>query len=152
MICHVYAIPEPVGRLLAELAHCCLGAVEGGPGSCTCWEPEYDLDQAPIRPGQPTARTKMCDDCAFRPDSPERTGDDRYTHVGEDLAALPNFHCHQGLRRPVRWRHPLGIVIEADTDGYAPPIRDGVPYKADGTPADMCAGWAAHQLAAVETA
>jgi MoaA/NifB/PqqE/SkfB family radical SAM enzyme len=57
------------------------------------------------------------------------------------------FWCHQGIRRVVEYRHPDGRVypvppLAAGVDGaYEPPIIDGRPYKADGTPADVCAGW-----------
>lgn len=150
MICHGSEAPPQALRILTELATCCLGAVEYGPHRCTCWEPEYDVPQSlPRLDVEPATRAKMCADCAFRPDSPERTGDDRYQHSDEDPAGLPSFWCHQGMRRPVRWRHPAGITVDAETDGYEPPVMvrggESVPYKADGSPGDRCAGWTAHQ-------
>jgi hypothetical protein len=42
---------------------------------------------------------------------------------------------------PVAYRHPSGAEIPGHPAGYDPPIVDGVPCKADGTPADLCAGW-----------
>ena len=165
-ICGSSSMPGRVGRALLALGSCCLDAVEGTLADCTCWEPEYDLDQAPLVEGvEAVTRDKMCGDCACRPDSPERTGDERYQHTDGDVGALPSFWCHQGMRRVVRWRHPSGLTIEADSDDYHPPMRTirgavpvgeagetmvvsiAVPYKADGTPADRCAGWAAHQEA-----
>ncbi len=142
-------------RVLVELATCCYGAAEGGPLDCTCWEPEYDLDQQPPAIPAPAVvtRAKMCDSCAYRPDSPERSGDDRYLGAEdgelERIARTDVFWCHEGMRKPVRWRHRLGITVEASTDAYEPPMRvvdDGtVPFKADGSPGDRCAGWAAHR-------
>lgn len=156
-ICGSPEAPAHVIRLLAQLKECCLGAFEEGPQACTCWEPVYDHDQAtPDETAVPTTRKSMCEDCAFAPGSPERSGDERYSHSDEDLTTLDNFWCHQGMRKPIRWRHAsLGIEVPADTDAYEPPRRilviDGekvaVPYKADGSPGERCAGWAAHQRA-----
>lgn len=51
------------------------------------------------------------------------------------------------MRKPVRWRHAtLGIVVEADTDGYDPPKVSGVPYQADGSAGLLCAGWMTRTL------
>jgi hypothetical protein len=88
-------------------------------------------------------REKMCADCAFRPDSPERQGDERYQHSGEEgieEVLGDTFVCHQGLRRRVREVHPSGAVLDAVPGDYAPPSP---PCKADGSPAELCAGWAA---------
>lgn len=134
---------------------CCMGAAEYGFDRCTCWEPVYDLEQSTtprpdIEPG-PATRSEMCVDCAFRPDSPERSGDERYDHADGDLSDLTHFWCHQGIRKPIAWRHPAGITVTCDVDAYDPPVRiiDGepVPLKADSTPADRCAGFAAYARA-----
>jgi hypothetical protein len=115
---------------------------------CTCWVPEYDLEQTEPTAAEPATRLVMCSKCAYKPTSPERSGDPSYELSDSELPAgdVP-FWCHEGMRKPLRWRHPLGIVIEATGDYYDPPmILDGaqpVPYKADGTPGDRCAGWAA---------
>lgn len=130
--------------MLTQLRDCCMGVIEGDPTDCTCWEPIYDTDrQAPPATSiEPGTRSTMCDDCAYRPDSPERKGDERYQeHMGD---AEHPFWCHQGLRKPIAYRHPAGITVETDCDHYQPPIVDDVPYKANGQPADRCAGWAAH--------
>jgi hypothetical protein len=51
---------------------CCMGSALDGPGSCTCWEPVYNLDQQPIdqeaarmldAEPRPVARKLMCADC-----------------------------------------------------------------------------------------
>lgn len=162
-ICAGHAAPAAVIRLLAELRQCCIGAVEEGPVGCSCWEPIYDLKQQDVIEGDmPGQRTEMCVDCAYRPDSPERSGDDRHScsDDGElDGIARGNapFWCHQGLRKPIAFKHlSLGVVVPTDTDAYDPPFRiiDGfkVPIKADGTAGNRCAGWLArkNQLAAAE--
>ena len=128
----------------AELP-CCIGSAEYGPGRCTCWRPEYDQPQAPPASGPRPVRARMCSDCAFRPDSPERNHDPRYAHSDEDSfeAMLDGvFVCHQGLRRIVRQHHPKGAAVDAPPCAYAPAEP---PCKADGSPAEYCAGWAAEQ-------
>lgn len=124
---------------------CCAGAGIYGKDYCTCWEPVYDLEQQPARPGPAEPRLTMCGDCAYRPTSPERTGDTTYMGSADFLAELVDtgdrFWCHQGMRRPVRWRHPSGAEIPGHPGDYSPPIVDGVPYQADGAPGLLCAGW-----------
>lgn len=142
------AAPDEALRVMVALKDCCLGALEDGPGGCTCWEAVYDLDQAPVdRLSMPGTRAEMCADCAYRPGSPESQGDDRY--VGKPTAPGVVFWCHTGMRKPLRYRHPAGITVEVTGDFYKPPIRDvdgvAIPYKADGTAGERCAGWAAHQ-------
>ena len=146
-VCGAATLPAVVGRALVSLASCCEDALLGGAPFCTCWEPEFDFEQTRPDPTiEPKTRVKACDDCAFRAGSPEKTGDERYTHTGA-VNRLPHFWCHQGMRKPVRWRHPAGLTVEADVDGYMPPkVHVGgiaVPFKADGTPGDRCAGHAA---------
>jgi hypothetical protein len=122
---------------------CCLAAAEDGPRACTCWEPIYDARQLkPKTRIAATTRRKACHDCAYRQGSPERARD-------EALEDLPNFWCHQGIRRPAAFRHPDGRVRPvrnyAESPDYRPPMVNGVPYRADGRPADRCAGWAGMQ-------
>lgn len=122
---------------------CCMGSAMYGPERCTCWVPEYDAPQAKPQEGPSPVRKRMCADCAFRPDSPERNGDERYAHSDEDGlvdVVAGTFACHQGMRRLVRFRHPNGHVQELDVDAYAPPIV-AAPTMADGRPAELCAGW-----------
>jgi len=129
---------------------CCYGAIMNGPQACTCWQPVYDLEQQPLRPGDLGLRGSMCGDCAFRPGSPERSGDPSYQGDGEFLDEIvitgELFACHQGVRRVIRWVHPSGAEISGHGGDYRPPLVNGRPFKADGTPADLCAGWAARRL------
>lgn len=131
---------------------CCIQADERGPAACACWEPVYDLAQAePDRAVTPVTRSRMCGDCAYRPESPEKTGDARYQGDPAELERLARedrFWCHTGMRQPVAWRHPNGALIPDRHDGnYEPPVIDGVPFKADGTPGELCAGWDARRRA-----
>lgn len=140
---------------------CCEGNALGGPGSCTCWEPVYDLDQQPIDEVKArllaagvraNTRRLMCGDCAYRPDSPEKSGDETYRGGVDFLDALAireaPFWCHQGMRIPLRWRHPkTGMEIPGHPGAYKPPVRGLVPFKADGSPAELCAGWDARRRA-----
>lgn len=139
---------------------CCAGAAMLGPERCTCWEAIHDLEQQPpdqekvrwLAAGvEPVTRDSMCGDCAYRPDSPERRGDPSYLGNAEDLermAAYDRFWCHQGMRRRIAWRHPSGAVFEKDHPGsYDPPIIGGIPYRVDGSPGELCAGWDARRRA-----
>lgn len=140
---------------------CCSGAAMFGADHCTCWEAVYDLDQAPLDVNavrllaagvQPNTRDRMCGDCAYRPGSPERLGDQE--HAGdpellEELAACGEpFWCHGGMRRRAGWVHPpTGTRIAGHPADYDPPRVAGVPWRADGTPGELCAGWAARNRA-----
>lgn len=139
---------------------CCESSAYDGPGDCTCWKPIYDLEQQPINEEvarmldagvRPVTRDLMCGDCAYRPDSPEKRGDGTYRGGADfldDLAATDQpFWCHQGLRLPIKWRHPCGMEIPGHPGAYAPPIIAGVPYQASGEPAQLCAGWDARRRA-----
>lgn len=147
---------QQLGTLASVVAQgmpwqCCTDAITDGPAACTCWEPIYDLPQSdPDLSAEPHIRPGgLCDDCAYRPGSPERTGDDRYISgklLLDQLAkTVTAFYCHDGMRQPVAWRHPAGMRIPAEKCGdYQPPIVDAVPYQTDGTPGYLCAGWAAN--------
>lgn len=137
---------------------CCIGAAMFGPDRCTCWEPVYDMEQVTpdlTIPG--TGRADMCADCAFRPDSPERNGADGYAHNDPDELdrivgpAGGVFFCHQGIRRPIKWVHPSGAEVAGSPSNYDPPIVKNVPFKADGTPADICHGFLVRRLKALQT-
>lgn len=131
---------------------CCTGAAMYGAGGCTCWRSVYDVDQADPMPAARVVRPGgMCGDCAYRPGSPEKAGDPGYRGDADQLevwaeAATP-FHCHDGLRRRVGRRHPAGVELHSPADEYDPPILDGVPYRADGQPGYLCAGWDARRRA-----
>jgi hypothetical protein len=127
---------------------CCMGAVSHGPSGCTCWKPVYDTDQqSPRTELAAGTREDMCLDCAYRPGSPERTGDPDAAGDDDVLRELVDsgrrFWCHQGMRRVREWRHPCGATHPGSPLDFPCPVVDGVPYKADGTPADVCGGWAA---------
>lgn len=157
------AVESYLGRggglvFLAAPADCCPGRRSDGPAGCTCWAPVYDVDQQDprrIRHGEaPDVRDRMCGDCAYRPGSPERQGDESMgadAQFLEQLAASgTRFWCHDGMRKPTAWQHPAGMRIPAasDRDGdYQPLIANGVPYRADGRPGLLCAGWAARRRA-----
>jgi hypothetical protein len=137
-------MPDPVRGA------CCAGSAVKGPQYCTCWVHEYDQEQQEPRPGEPGRRPAMCGDCAYRPASPEHAGDQRFQgdarFLQEIVAKGQKFWCHQGMRRVARLVHPSGAVVDLTETGhtvdYQPPITGGVPYKADGSPGELCAGWA----------
>lgn len=133
---------------------CCEGNAYRGPASCTCWQAAYDLEQtAPRTEADAGVMPKMCTDCAYRPGSPERQNDPTVVASARLLddavtAGIP-FWCHNGLRRITHYVHPIGAIYVPEIDlasAFTPPIIDGRPYKADGSPADYCAGWTARRL------
>jgi hypothetical protein len=148
---HVAGVPFPD----AGNGTCCTAAAMRGYEHCTCWEPVYDLTQEPVDKQaaqmfaigiQPVTRQRMCGDCAYRPESPEMI-DPGGRDTLDGIARRSRFWCHVGMRRPKLWRHPSGVEVPGDPADYAPPIRNGVPYRADGSPGELCAGWAARQRA-----
>lgn len=126
---------------------CCWGAAASGPDRCTCWTPVFDRDQAEPVPAIPEVRDRMCGDCAYRPGSPEKVGDPEHEGDAETLEHLAAsgtpFWCHDGMRRPVVLRHPSGAEIPGHVAAYEPPRIGGIPFRADGRPGLLCAGWAA---------
>jgi hypothetical protein len=134
---------------------CCIGSAIDGPAHCTCWEPVYDLEQAWLKPGLPLPPipVRMCTDCAYRPNSPERRGDPAFRGDADDLEDLvwsgEPFYCHQGIRRAVQLVHkPTGTVYDPGPGDYRPPVDGRIPYRADGQPALICAGWLLRRAAA----
>jgi hypothetical protein len=151
-------------QLAMAPTRCCPGRIADGPAGCTCWLPVFDLDLAApdarailaIVSGdqEPIERPLMCGDCAYRPGSPERTGDDGQAHDAaqlEELAATgQRFYCHDGFPAPVAWQHPAAPPPPPAPDrhgDYHPRNVLGVPLRADGTPGLLCAGWAARNRA-----
>lgn len=158
---HAPGPPEPSGGWPGEDPFCCYGAVAGGWAGCTCWVPVFNVD-SPVEPDavqvgllaagiEPNTRDRMCADCAYRPGSPERTGDETYAGDADFLEDLASdgqrFWCHQGLLIVRSWRHPSGVEVPGHPGAYCPPIVDAVPYKTDGTAGELCAGWAARRRA-----
>jgi hypothetical protein len=96
-------MPDPVSGA------CCDGSAVKGPQYCTCWTPRFDLEQQPPVEGEPGTRTAMCADCAYRPGSPERQGDERYNGDPEFLDRIvvtgEMFFCHAGIRQAVKLVH-----------------------------------------------
>lgn len=130
---------------------CCVGADVYGPGRCTCWVTVHDLEQADPVPGPAEIRAGMCSDCAYRPGSPEKVVDPAVSGNPDVLEALAEsgtpFYCHDGIRRVITRRHPAGAALPGHPAAYDPPVRDGIPYRADGRPGLLCAGWDARRRA-----
>lgn len=125
-------------------AGCCWASVHSDGEECTCWIAVLDvIPTRDVQEGPHRIRRTMCQDCAYRPCSSERT------ELGGDppgYSRRDRFFCHQGMPVAVGYVHPhLEGVIPAPTrDDYRPYIRDGQAWQADGSPAELCAGWAAH--------
>lgn len=130
---------------------CCIGEAVRGAEHCTCWVPVWNGEQAePVLPPKAADLAPFatkCGDCAYRRDSPER----RDEWMADTLYSLPEqgtaFYCHEGMRRPVAWRHPDGREIAGSPDDWQPPMVAGIPYRLDGRAGSLCAGWAAIRAA-----
>lgn len=159
MIVHLPGPLHPIELPDVGEGMCCFGALNRGADGCTCWEAVYDLDgQVPVdgcdHDAPDVVRDAMCSDCAFRPGSPERTGEGRYENSSpgdlERLVAgdMP-FRCHDGARRIVAIVHtPTGHRIDLTSlDHYDPPKTTTRAYQANGQPLLVCAGWDAHHRA-----
>lgn len=127
---------------------CCWGEVLGGQERCSCWTPVYAAEQAAPRPPADPAdigvMDAQCGDCAFRRDSPERSGP--VGVISEPaLLELPvtgaPFWCHHGMRRPAYWIHPDGRRVDGSPHDWHPPAVNGIPYQTDGAPGLLCHGW-----------
>jgi transcription elongation factor Elf1 len=117
----------------------------------------YDLEQQDPRIDEhETARNAMCGDCAYRRDSPERANSDTVAAYSDQLDSCVDegrpFWCHDGMRRTIHHRHPDGRTRtdQATDASYDPPIVERRPYRADGSPALLCAGWFTRRLRAIQ--
>jgi hypothetical protein len=135
----------------------CCEAAAYDPVRCTCWVAEYDdVQSTELQPvgclADLTVRARGCSDCAYLPGSPERAE----AFLADELMAAPvegrPFYCHDGMLRPARWRHPAGRVVDGHPDAWEPPMVGDVPYRLDGSPGLLCAGWAARAPALVRRA
>lgn len=128
----------------AEEIGCCFGEIHGGVRGCSCWVAEYDTEQAPPRTADPleVRAGGRCGDCAYRRDSPENEQPWTAEKLVDLAASGEPFWCHDGMRRPIRWRHPVRGVVEGSPDDWQPAMVARIPFRADGRPALLCAGWA----------
>lgn len=93
----------------------------------TAWEP-FDQDDL-LDPGQKLSCFKdPCDNCAFRPGSPEQDDKERWKELMDGIKAGAAFYCHKGV--------PLDIKHEHGTHGFAYP--DG---GRDGRKLRLCRGY-----------
>jgi hypothetical protein len=137
MMCHGEATPPPP----EQTEPCCATAAMTDMESCTCWvdvvwpEPEPDVEHGPS-----PLRDRLCGDCAFRKDSPERQaiGGDQLPYGPQQV-----FTCHAGMPKVTARVHaPTGVTVRPELDDYQPVSRGRQSWQADGQPAEICAGWA----------
>lgn len=125
----------------AELEEpCCMTAAATDMEDCLCWKPVRDKRRQQPKEGPNEVRARMCEDCAYRPDSPERAA------IGGDVPYFDSrapFFCHQGVPLVLSYRHPSGAVRDAEPGDYDPFRAKDRIFRANGQPGQLCAGWAA---------
>jgi gentisate 1,2-dioxygenase len=96
--------------------------------ACSC----RDCNQLFVPEHRVNPDVQMCDDCAFRPGSPERQDKYKWAEIIEAtiVERLHPFHCHKGLR--------------CSFDGHNLTYQQPEPGQKPMTP---CAGWRAHLAA-----
>lgn len=144
---HVDMHPAHLRAPDATLNMCCIGAANTDGDKCTCWQPVVEPQTGPAQEGPMAVQPKRCGDCAYRRDSPERQaiGGDTMPYIPEN-----RFLCHDGMARVTSYRHDEGYETHALTGAhtdYRPPTNGWACWQKDGTPAIVCAGWAADNRA-----
>jgi hypothetical protein len=91
---------------------------------CRCgaaWEP---IDESSIldRDDETSSFTKPCDNCAFRPGSPEQADKVKWGELIASLKAGGSFYCHKGV--------PI-----------APESKDGFAYPSERRKLRFCRGY-----------
>lgn len=115
-----------------DLVMCCMGGAVYGRRGCTCWVVAETVVEPDAREGLP------CHDCAGLPGSRE---DESGAWLRISRQKVP-FYCHAGMTKAITFRHEVtGETKAAEPDAYQPPRVDGVPMRADGTPARRCVCW-----------
>jgi hypothetical protein len=98
---------------------CCGPAILDGPRHCECWTPVYDREQSCVLRADllpmPALPPRMCHDCAYRPGSPERQGDEGFqcSEPGEldDLATQPIRQVYEAVEIPLHDRHRQVVAV-----------------------------------------
>lgn len=101
----------------------------GNPACKAAWEP-FDPDQLLDEGVALSSFKEPCDNCAFRPGSPEQQNTDKWKSTIEDLkkgGICGGFYCHKGV--------PIDLENE---HGFAYPFKDGKPVTKKMRP---CRGW-----------
>lgn len=139
---HISAANRPEFHAPPEAENsCCMGAAFTDGERCTCWVAISYPEQEERQEGPMNICRKMCHDCAYRNDSPERAdAGGAVPDYGRDRP----FVCHQGTPITTVWVHPMtGVTRKPERDSYVIAQADGRTWLADGRPGEFCAGWAA---------
>lgn len=122
---------------------CCETSAHTDGEECTCWTSRLTVEPTDrLQEGPPVIRRTMCGDCAYRPGSREREEAD-----GDPpgYSRARPFYCHTGMARAVGYSHPdvPGEVPDVTNSDYRCYLFADRAWKANGAPAELCAGWAA---------
>jgi hypothetical protein len=152
-VCGSRWLPDDIPDASSDQDPCCAGRALDGPRGCECWVEVFSGPQAPIRPGLPPVPDPLrpCQPgphdggCAYLPHSPEKQGTPGYGADAGDLDRLAAegqpFYCHTGMVYLIGLAHPSGASYSPKLGDFRPVIKDGVPYRANGQPGFVCAGW-----------
>lgn len=148
-VCGTGWLPEGIPDLSSDADPCCAGRAIDGPRGCQCWIEVFSPPaQAEPRPGLPPVPDPLrpCSTCAYNRDSPEKRSEPGYQAGPDDLERLAAtgipFYCHAGMRYLIGYVHPpSGRSWSPPLGDFRPPTVAGVPYRADGSPGFVCAGW-----------
>lgn len=136
---------QPVTPFYARTLRVCGNPACLTTGKPTAWEPFSEADL--LDEGQRYSSFKEpCNNCAFRPGSPEQKDPARWKELMATLSVGANgwpageFFCHKGV--------PLDIAHETESDsGFAYPYKDG---KADRKHLRPCRGYLSMRFAQLQ--
>lgn len=103
---------------------------EGTREACAC----ADCGQLFVPEDRPDPDVQLCNDCAFRPGSPERGDPYKWAEIIQTTIVdqVHPFHCHKGLA--------CKLDLKGKTIGYLRPAGGELDMR-------PCAGWRAHLAA-----
>jgi len=92
-------------------------------GTCgSAWEPMPPGE--PRHPDEPTmAFQEPCDNCAFRPGSPEQANTAEWRELMASLKAGASFHCHKGVPIEPGSEHGFAYPLGPDGKGDRAKLR-----------------------------
>lgn len=110
--------------------------LEGCPNCNAIWEPFYPVQLLDAHDPQTSSFKEPCDNCAFRPGSPEQKDPKKWAELMASLKSNGRFYCHKGVPLDPGGKH-----------GFAYPTKPVSKELCPGTMVEdvkrlrMCRGW-----------